>query len=303
MNTRSERPPLADPDLRRSWLFIGGTPAAAALDATLACGADVVIVDLEDFTPPPRRPEARAGLAALLGRLREAGAITAVRVNAPGHEDAPADLAAAMDAGTDIVSLPMADRAETVQALCAAIGAHEARLGRAAGGTELLPVCETARGVADVRTLAAASPRVRAALLGAEDLAADLCAERTPEGIELAHARQRFVLDARAAGIEPIDAPCTFADTALAVAEARHARRLGYRCKSLVRPEHVAPVHAVLTPSADELRQARAMVAAFEAARARGEDRALHDGLWVEVPTWRAARRLIERAQRLGVVG
>ena len=159
MNTRSERPPLADPDLRRSWLFIGGTPGAAALDATLACGADVVIVDLEDFTPPPRRPEARAGLATLLARLRAAGAITAVRVNAPGHADADADLAAAMNADTDIVSLPMADRAETVAALCAGIGAHEARLGRAAGGTELLPVCETARGVADVRRLAAARTR------------------------------------------------------------------------------------------------------------------------------------------------
>jgi citrate lyase subunit beta/citryl-CoA lyase len=302
VNTPSDRPPIADPDLRRSWLFVGGTPTAAVLDATLACGADVVIVDLEDFTPPSRRPEARAGLAPLLGRLRAAGIIAAVRVNAPGHDDAEADLAAAMDAGADIVSLPMADRAETVQVLCTAIGTHEARLGCAAGRTELLPVCETARGVADVRALAAASPRVRAALLGAEDLAADLCAERTPEGIELAHARQRFVLDARAAGIEPIDAPCTFADPALAVAEARHARRLGYRCKSLVRPEHVAPVHAVLTPSADELRQARAMVAAFEAARARGEDRALHEGLWVEVPTWRAALRLIERARRLGIM-
>jgi citrate lyase subunit beta/citryl-CoA lyase len=41
------------------------------------------------------------------------------------------------------------------------------------------------------------------------------------------------------------------------------------------------------------------MVEAFEAARARGEDRALVDGLWVEVPTWRNAKRLLERALRL----
>jgi citrate lyase subunit beta/citryl-CoA lyase len=39
----------------------------------------------------------------------------------------------------------------------------------------------------------------------------------------------------------------------------------------------------------------------FDAARARGEDRALVDGLWVEVPAYRNARRLIERARRLGV--
>jgi citrate lyase subunit beta/citryl-CoA lyase len=41
------------------------------------------------------------------------------------------------------------------------------------------------------------------------------------------------------------------------------------------------------------------MVKAFEAARERGEDRALVDGLWVEVPTYRNAKRLIERAARL----
>ena len=51
--------PLA-PDLRRTWLFgPGADPAAHA--AMAACGADVLIMDLEDSTPPPLRPAARAG--------------------------------------------------------------------------------------------------------------------------------------------------------------------------------------------------------------------------------------------------
>jgi citrate lyase subunit beta/citryl-CoA lyase len=45
--------------------------------------------------------------------------------------------------------------------------------------------------------------------------------------------------------------------------------------------------------------RATAIVQGFEAARARGEDRALVDGLWVEVPTYRNAKRLLERARRL----
>jgi citrate lyase subunit beta / citryl-CoA lyase len=102
-----------------------------------------------------------------------------------------------------------------------------------------------------------------------------------------------------AASIEPIDAPYTFSDTEGAVREARYARRLGYRCKALVRPEHAQPLNAALTPSDDELRRATAIVDGFEAARARGEDRALVDGLWVEVPTYRNALRLVERARRL----
>jgi citrate lyase subunit beta/citryl-CoA lyase len=289
--------PLPDPDLRRTWLFGPGADAPFHA-AMLASGADALIVDLEDFTPPPRREAARALLAGFVAGCRTACCIASVRIN-PLDADGPLDLAAAMQAGCDVVALPMAASAAQIAGLDAAILHWERRLGRSEGSTEILPVCETARGVADVRRIAAASPRVRCALLGAEDLAADLCAERSPEGLELEHARRRFLLDGRAAGIEPIDAPCTFADVDGAVREARHARRLGYRSKSLVRPEHAAPLNAALTPSADELARAEAMVAAFEAARARGEDRALVDGLWVEVPTWRNAKRLLERARRL----
>jgi citrate lyase subunit beta/citryl-CoA lyase len=138
---------------------------------------------------------------------------------------------------------------------------------------------------------------------GAEDLAADLCAERGPDAVELDYARRRFVLECRAAGIEPVDAPYTYADLDGAVRETRYARRLGYRAKSLVRPDHAAAINASLTPTAQECASARHLMAAFEAARARGEERALVDGLWVEVPAYRNARHLLERAAALGVTG
>lgn len=292
---------LPDPDLRRSWLFGPGADPAAH-GAMLASGADALIVDLEDFTPPPRRPEARALLARFVEGCRARGRVAAVRINAL-EGDGTADLEAAMTVGADVIACPMAETAAQVQALHAAIALWEARLGLAAGSTEILPVCETALGVADVRALAAASARVRCALLGAEDLANDLCAERAPDALELDHARRRFVLDCRAARIEPIDAPYTFSDAEGAVREALYARRLGYRSKSLVRPEHAAALNAAFTPQPAALARARAMVEAFDAARARGEDRALFEGQWVEVPTVRNAKRLIERARRLAAAG
>lgn len=290
---------MTDPDLRRTWLFGPGADAAAH-DAMLASGADALIVDLEDFTPPARREQARALLPRYVQGCRERGLVAAVRINQLDG-DGSADLAAAMATRPDVIALPMAERAVQIVALADAIAHWEATLGITAGNTEILPVCETALGVADLRAIAAASPRIRCALLGAEDLANSLCAERAPDGEELEHARRRFLLEGRAAGIEPIDAPFTFADVDGAVREARHARRLGYRSKSLVRPEHAAALNRALTPDADELRRAEAIVTAFEAARARGEERALVDGLWVEVPTWRNALRLIERGRRLGV--
>jgi citrate lyase subunit beta/citryl-CoA lyase len=286
-----------EPDLRRTWLFGPGADAQAH-EAMQRNGADTLIVDLEDFTPAARRDEARRSLASVLERWRDAGRITAVRINAL-DADGPIDLAASMPARPDVIAYPMAESAAQMQALDVAIAEWERKLRIAEDATEILPVCETALGVVDVRAIAGASRRVRAALLGAEDLATDLCAERQPDAVELDHARRRFLLECRAAAIEPIDAPYTFSDTEGAVREARYARRLGYRCKALVRPEHAMPLNVALTPGDDDVRRAEAIVEGFEAARARGQDRALVDGLWVEVPTYRNAKRLIERARRL----
>lgn len=285
------------PDLRRTWLFGPGADARAHAQMA-ACGADVLIMDLEDFTPPPLRPAARAGAPAVLQRWRDAGALVCVRINAL-DADGPIDLAAVMPARPDVVAYPMASTAEQMRRLDELIGGHERALGLPTGTTEILPVCETALGVVNARDIVAASARIRAALLGAEDLANDLCAERGPDAVELDHARRRFVLDARAAGIEPVDAPYTYSDADGAVREAAYARRLGYRSKSLVRPEHAAALNAALTPTAEVVALAHAQVLAFEAARERGDERVLVGGLWVEVPTWRNAKRLIERAERL----
>lgn len=297
-NPSDSRTPRA-PELRRTWLFGAGANPAMHAEMT-ACGADVLIQDLEDFTPPERRPDARAVAATLYAQWRAVGAIVCVRINRlDGPAEGVTDLAAVMPARPDIVAYPKAGGTQDMRALDAALAQAERALGIPVGTTEILPVCETALGVVEVRAMAAASPRVRCALLGAEDLAADLCAERGADAIELDHARRRFVLECRAAGIEPVDAPYTFTDADGAAAEARYARRLGYRSKSLVRPDHAAPIRAVLTPSARELADAQALVAAFEAARARGEERALVNGLWVEVPTYLNACRLVARERAL----
>lgn len=291
---------LLDPDLRRTWLFgPGADPAAHA--KMLDSGADALIVDLEDFTPPPRRAEARGLLDRFVRECREQQRVAAVRINAL-EGDGLLDLAAAMTARPDVIAYPMSDSAAQMHALDAAMSHWEKQLDLDQGATEILPVCETALGVIEVRTMAAATSRIRCALLGAEDLANDLCAERGADGLELDYARRRFILEARAAGIEPIDAPYTFSDVEGVIREATLSRRLGYRSKSLVLSEHAQRLNEVFTPGADEIARAHAIIAGFDAARSRGADRALVNGLWVEVPTYRNARRLMERARRLGAV-
>src|SRR5262249_32442208 len=148
-----------------------------------------------------------------------------------------------------------------------------------------------------------ASPRVTGVLGSTEDMAADLGAARSKAGIELAYARQRLHVECRAAHVLSVDCPYTFADPEGCERDARYARQLGYVDKSAVDSAHVAAINAVLTPSHGEVDEARAVVAAFEAARAAGKERGRLGDLMIEVPTYLNAKRLLARAAALGVAG
>src|SRR3546814_16097042 len=87
--------------LRRSWLFLPGADPAG-LQAGAECAADVVVQELEDFTPPARRPEARALAPSLYPAWRAAGRIAGVRVT-PLEEAGEEDLAAVREDLPDLV--------------------------------------------------------------------------------------------------------------------------------------------------------------------------------------------------------
>lgn len=265
---------------RRSWLFVPGADAAAQAAAARS-GADVLIQELEDFTPPELRPQARLLAANLYDAWRKAGAIAAVRVN-PLETCGREDLAAVMRGRPDIVLMPKVVSPEQVQALA-----------DAAKDVELVPNIETAAGLMRAFDIAKAHSRVTAMLVASEDMVADLGTSRSRSGEELAYVRARFLVECRAAGVEAIDCPYTFSDVKGAAADARVAKRLGYRMKSVVAPGHAFAINEVFSVSATEKRNAERLVEAFEKARNEGKGRAKVDGKLVEVPIYSAAKRLL----------
>ena len=245
----------------------------------------MIILELEDFTPPQLRPRARQLSKKAFASWRDAGALAAVRVN-PLESGGADDLAGI--ARPDIVLMSKVETPEQVR-----------RLEQAAPpGVELVPNIESAAALVRAMAIAQASRQVRALLVASEDMVGDLGTIRTRSGDELAYVRARFLVECRAAGVEAIDAPYTFSDVKGAVADARHAKRLGYRMKSLVDPSHARAINAVFSASAAELARARKIVRAFEAARAKGKERAHVDGALIEVPIYAAARRLLESSER-----
>jgi len=69
---------------RRTWLFVAGADPAAH-HAAARSGADVIILELEDFTPPELRPKARSLSVKALESWRKAGAVAGVRINPLQH--------------------------------------------------------------------------------------------------------------------------------------------------------------------------------------------------------------------------
>lgn len=287
-------------EARRSWFFVEGANEEA-LRTAVASGADVLIQELEDFTPPERRAHARSLSPDIIAEWKAAGVVAAVRVN-PLDGDGHDDLEAVMRGAPDAVLLPKANDAAEIRALDDAVTELERRYRLAEGSTELVPNVELARGLLNTFAICTASPRVSACVVASEDMAADLGAERSRDGGELDYVRARFHLECVAAGVMSIDRPYTWTDSGGVEADSRAARCLGYRAKSAVHAAHASIINRVLTPTAEEIAQAKRVVAAFETAREAGSGRVEVDGSLVEVPIYLNARRLLERAAILKIV-
>src|ERR1700732_3596095 len=117
----------------RSWLLLEGANEAV-LRGAAASGADVLIQELEDFTPPASRPAARALAPDLYRSWREAGAVVAVRVN-PLDADGMDDLAAVMRGAPDIVALPKVAEPHHVVRLDVGVTRFRCDYGLPLGGT------------------------------------------------------------------------------------------------------------------------------------------------------------------------
>jgi|SRR5262245_10465237 len=98
------------PDLRRSLLFVAGADGAAHTQA-LQSQPDVLVQDLEDFTPQQSKQAAREMSADLFARARARGIIPAVRVNLLSGLGM-IDLAAVVPARPELILLQAPQSAE-----------------------------------------------------------------------------------------------------------------------------------------------------------------------------------------------
>ena len=268
-----------------------------------ACGADGVILDLEDSVPLAQKIGARANVTAAAPRAAEGGRVY-VRVNPIiaaktgfSADHGADDIAAVVSPELDGIVVPKVESADEIARVEALIGAAERDRGVREGSLEIVPLIESAAGLWNAYEIACASRRVRMLLFGAADFTRDLGIDWSRDESEVAYARSRLVVISRAAGIEPpLDSPWVrLTDDDGLAHSISEARRLGFQGKLCIHPKQVPIVNrgfSSVTP--DDLAHARRVVDAFSVAESRGSASIVVDGRFVDYPMVEKARRTLE---------
>lgn len=268
----------------RAILFFPGN-RTELLSKALGSRAARVCMDLEDAVPAHAKDEARAAARSTLSRNDAAFDRLVIRINHPATVDGMKDLEeiAATASAAVCIMVPKVTAAEDIEAVRAPLSMRGAE-------PALIPVIETARGLAAVEEIAAA-PSVAAILFGGLDLSIDLGCALDWEA--LLYARSRTVHAARLGGVEAVDMPfLDLSDADGLRLEAARARRLGFTAKAAIHPSQIDVIDEVFTPTEAELEHARRVVEAFDR---DGSGVFLLDGTMIDRPAIEAARLLLSR--------
>ncbi|WP_126283986.1 HpcH/HpaI aldolase/citrate lyase family protein [Burkholderia stagnalis] len=260
-----------------------------------ASDADALILDLEDSVPPENKHAARDALADAVPMLRAAGRDVLVRANGPLDLLVP-DLRAAVRAGAQGVVLPKVRGGSHVEAIDELLDTLEAGAGATPGGTRIVAIVETPQAFQAMDRIARASPRVVAMMLGGGDFA--LHCESDAGADVLRVPKQLLIIAARAAGILPlglIGGLDELRDLDAFERIARASAALGYAGATCIHPLQVDALNRAFRPDDDAVRDARAVLAAYEDARDSGRGALRVDGRMVDAPGVARAKRVLAR--------
>ena len=283
---------------RRSVLYL---PASnqRALEKAKTLPVDALILDLEDAVAPDAKEGARENACAAARSGEYGRRELTIRVNGIGSQWHEADLAAAAAAGPDAIVVPKVGSADDVHGLVAAMEAAGAP-----DRTRLWAMVETPAAVLHAEEIARASDRLVCLVLGTNDLYKELGAAFAPGRVAIATSLQLALLAARAAGVAILDGVFNdVKDAAGYLAEARQGREWGFDGKTLIHPSQVEPANEVFAPSEAQVEDARAVIAAFEAAQAQGRGVATLDGRLIESLHVDTAKKVLATADAIAALG
>jgi malyl-CoA/(S)-citramalyl-CoA lyase len=286
----------------------------------LVAQVDVVLGNLEDAIPVDAKEAARAGFIAM-ARSCDFGATGLwTRINALNSPWALADvteIVAAVGDKLDVIMLPKVEGAWDIHYLDQLLAQLEAKH-RVRKPILIHALVESAEGVNNVESIAAASPRMHGMSLGPADLAASRAMKTTRVGgghpdykvladagaadapraafqQDLWHYTIAKMVDAcAAAGIKPFYGPFgDFADAAACEAQFRNAFLMGCVGAWTLHPSQVPIAKRVFSPEPTEVAFAKKILAAMP----DGSGAVMIDGKMQDDATWKQAKVLVDLAK------
>jgi len=310
--------PAAPARPNRCQLF-GPASRPALFEKMAASSADVINIDLEDSVAPSDKDSARAHAIEAINTVDWGNKTLSVRINGldtPYWYRDVVDLLEQAGERLDQIMIPKAGNAMDIYAVDALASGIEAAKGRAKRiGFEA--IIETAAGLSNVNEIAAASPRMSALSLGAADYAASMGMQTTgiggtQEDYYMLHDGTRhwgdpwhmvttaIVAACRTHGLLPVDGPFgDFSDDEGFRAQARRAATLGMVGKWAIHPKQIALANEVFTPSEAKVAEAREILAAMEAAKAKGEGATVYKGRLVDIASIKQAEVIVKQAEMI----
>ena len=287
---------------RRSLLFMPGSNARA-LEKARNLHADVLILDLEDSVAPDAKALARDQIAQAIAAKGFGRREVWIRTNSTDTSWFADDVAMAGRAKPDGILVPKVSTTEDLKA----IGDRLASIG-ADASIKVWAMIETARAVLDADKLAAAScdPKTRLAgfVFGPNDIARETRIRMQPGRSAMIPMITHCILATRAHGLEILDGPYSdFSNIDGFAHECTQGRDLGFDGKTLIHPGQIEACNAIFTPPAEEVAEARKIIAAFERPENASKGAIQIDGRMVERLHADMAKRTIAIADAIAALG
>jgi len=287
---------------RRSVLYMPGSNARA-IEKARTLPVDGVILDLEDAVAPEAKEQARAQVADAVKAGGFGGREVFIRVNGidtPWHAE---DLVAAAHAAPDAILVPKISHPDQLDLIGRRLldihANHKVRV---------WAMIETPLAIFNILSIAEeardSESRLSGLVMGTNDLAKDTRARLVPGRAPMLPWLATCVLAARQHGVDILDGVYNdLGDAEGFERECIQARDMGFDGKTLIHPNQVAPCNAVFSPSADEVAQARAIIAAFDLPENRDKGVVQVDGRMVERMHAEMARRTVAIAEAIAGKG
>jgi citrate lyase subunit beta/citryl-CoA lyase len=287
---------------RRSLLFMPGSNARA-LEKARNLPADGLILDLEDSVAPEAKAKAREQIAQAVTAKGFGKREILIRTNGLDTAWWADDVAMAGAVEPDGILVPKVSSVEDL----VKIGSRLKEIG-AGAKVRVWAMIETARAVLDADKLAASvrDPKTRLAgfVFGPNDISRETRIKMLPGRATMIPMITHCVLAAHAHGLDMLDGP--YGDIGNLdgfAAECAQGRDLGFDGKTLIHPSHIDACNAIFTPPADEVAEARKIVAAFEKPENASRGAIQLDGRMVERLHAEMARRTIAIADAIAAMG